>query len=509
MKFFQRSFRSKLILVTIFLNVALVVAFAVPVYLNFSLSAAEDFDNKLHQAAEYVYRGPGSSLHNFGHIERWFLENTDPRFSEDFLFFAQHKHWDVSYISQGWPEFLDPVEEFDFLLESEVDYHNMEDFSSGSNMAEWPGRDDHQLARPVRVEGKLRPPKLKLHDEYEFHQIFTKTIMETDYRFILAGNNDELFLLGWKLTPLYAQQAEIKNVFYQLIPLVLILSTISSWVLASSALRPVKKLAEKMEEITEEKLHSQVPQLSRDMEFIRLTNDFNEMLNRLSESFARIHRYNANAAHELKTPLMILSTQIDEAILQEEEGSDRQLFLVELLDEIDRLTVVIERLLLLSKAESGNLQLMRVRVNFSRELEMLIEDFKELADGFTIKENIQPRIYVNAELQLLLQTVENLLTNAMKYNDDRKKITIVLDKHEGQARLQVSNTGKLVTPEEAKKFFKHYFRSEQDVIKKIEGHGLGLPLAKEIAKAHGGNLRFLKSTEEKTTFELKIELAED
>lgn len=88
MKLFQRSFRSKLILVTILLNVALVVAFAVPVYLNFSRNAAEDFDHKLHQAAEYAYRGPEKRLHNFGHIERWYLESSDPRFSEDFLFFA-------------------------------------------------------------------------------------------------------------------------------------------------------------------------------------------------------------------------------------------------------------------------------------------------------------------------------------------------------------------------------------------------------------------------------------
>lgn len=128
---------------------------------------------------------------------------------------------------------------------------------------------------------------------------------------------------------------------------------IGAWLLSGRALAPVEKLSDAMQTVGAQGLDRRIPFDGEDREFRRLIEAFNSMLERLERSFAQASRFSADAAHELKTPLAILQGQLERAIAEAESGSPLQKNLADILDEVQRLSVISRKLLLLSLADAG------------------------------------------------------------------------------------------------------------------------------------------------------------
>ncbi|MEN6305861.1 MAG: ATP-binding protein, partial [Armatimonadia bacterium] len=239
-------------------------------------------------------------------------------------------------------------------------------------------------------------------------------------------------------------------------------------------------------------------------EFERLIKVFNAMLERLEQSFHQATRFSADAAHELKTPLTILQGELEQALQEAHTGSRQQRVYSELLEEVQRLKTIIRKLLLLSLADAGQLQLTTRPLDLSAAVVELRDDTEVLAPELTVESDVAPGIWVEADPELLGQVLQNLASNAIKYNRPGGSVKYQLQRKDETARLTVINTGVGVPPEDLHKVFQRFYRANKARDRAVDGIGLGLSLAREIVRAHGGELALVSSRDDHTTFVLSL-----
>jgi signal transduction histidine kinase len=285
-----------------------------------------------------------------------------------------------------------------------------------------------------------------------------------------------------------ADMRGIRNAFLLSLPLALLLTGLASWAFAHRALSPIDKLTRATRGVTASGLGQRIPAAGEDREFVALIEVFNRMLGRLERSFEQAHRFTADAAHELKTPLAIVQGQLERAIHQAPDGSPMQTVLSSILDEVRRLSVISRKLLLLSQADAGHLAVLREPVDLSRVLEELLEDTRMLAPHLQVDADILPGLLIQADVSLLRQVLHNLVSNAIKYNLQGGWIRIGSARWQRGVEVLVSNASNGITPSNRARLFERFFRAEQAHSRTVEGVGLGLSVSREIARAHGGDL---------------------
>ncbi len=261
-----------------------------------------------------------------------------------------------------------------------------------------------------------------------------------------------------------------------------------SWLLAWYAVRPVDLLIDAAEGITAQDLERRIPQRGAGDEFGRLIDVFNDMLERLEVSFNHATRFSADAAHELKTPLTILQGQLDQALQEAPDGSPLQQNLGRLLEEVQRLKVIIRRLLLLSLADAGRIRVALTPMRLDELLGQVIEDVEILAPELRVIQELEEDAWVDADEALLQQAIQNLVNNAIKYNIDGGKIRFQLFRHEENLRFAIANTSEGIPEEDRRQVFRRFYRADPAHSRKVDGVGLGLSLAREIVRAHQGKL---------------------
>jgi signal transduction histidine kinase len=285
-----------------------------------------------------------------------------------------------------------------------------------------------------------------------------------------------------------ADMRGIRNAFLLSLPLALLLTGLASWAIANRAMAPIDKLARATRSVTAGGLDQRIASAGEDREFVALIEVFNRMLGRLERSFEQAHRFTADAAHELKTPLAIVQGQLERAIHEAKDGSPMQAGLSSILDEVRRLSVISRKLLILSQADAGHLSVVRESVDLSRVLEELLEDTRMLAPQLKVNADIQPGLLVQADASLLRQVLHNLISNAIKYNVQDGWIRIASTRRAQSVEVLVANASAGITPANRARLFERFFRADQAHGRSVEGVGLGLSVSREIARAHGGDL---------------------
>jgi heavy metal sensor kinase len=301
-----------------------------------------------------------------------------------------------------------------------------------------------------------------------------------------------------------AEMQGIRTAFLVAAPIALLLIGLSAWILSQRALRPVQKLSAAARRVTAEGLDQRLPSAGEDREFVELIDVFNGMLERLERSFGQAHRFTSDAAHELKTPLAILQGQLERAIHAAEAGSKLQEELTGILDEVRRLSTISRKLLLLSRADAGRLNLHREAFALSTALAELVEDTRMLAPELAISADIEPDLVVAADGGLLTQALHNLISNAIKYNVDRGWIRLAARSLPGEVEVRVANASAGIPPEEREKIFERFYRADRAHGRNVDGVGLGLALSREIARAHGGELSLAAGSDGVVEFCLRL-----
>jgi len=310
--------------------------------------------------------------------------------------------------------------------------------------------------------------------------------------------------MGMRLDVFAAEMGQMRNALLIALPLALLLIGAGGWVLAQRALRPVRKLAFTAEGITAKGLDQRIAIEDDDAEFVRLITIFNRMLDRLEQSFGQAVRFSADAAHELKTPLTILQGELEQALQDAAPGSREQQAYNELLEEVQRLKEIVRKLLLLSRADAGQLTLNLEPVNLSEAVAAVGEDTEVMAPGVTVRRDLAPDLWVNADPDLLGQALRNLASNAIKYNREGGWIEFRLHRAGQTVRLTVTNTGDGIPPADRDRVFERFYRADPAHGRQTDGVGLGLSLAREIARAHQGDLVLEDGAEGTTAFTMVL-----
>lgn len=319
-------------------------------------------------------------------------------------------------------------------------------------------------------------------------QFFTRQAEGRTWRIGVMGNPYMTVILGTDVNEFNAGMAQLRSAYFTIMPLALLLVAAGAWLVASRALRPVTALTRTAEGITARGLDQRITVRGHETEFARLIAVFNQMMDRLEKSFHQATRFSADASHELRTPLTILQGEVEQSIQAAEPGSELQRSFSHLLDEIVHLRAIVDKLLLLSQADAGHLPLHREQVDLSGALADLIEDIHVLGPGLVLESDIQPGVCVFADSDLMQRVLQNLAVNAVKFNREGGRVRLELQRLEGNAVLRMTNTGPSIPPEDRERAFERFYRSSRTRDRKAGGVGLGLSLAREIIRAHGGDI---------------------
>ena len=296
-------------------------------------------------------------------------------------------------------------------------------------------------------------------------------------------------------------QSAVQSALTVVVPMALVLTALGAWLLASLSLRPVNRLREAMIGVTPRALDQRLPSASEDREFKALIGEYNTMLARLEASFHQASRFSADAAHELKTPLTILQGRLEQAVSRSDNRAVQQ-DLMDMLSEVGRLATITRKLLLLSQADAGRLALSRTSVDLTLLLDELVSDVQMLITDQALTSVIEPGLVAQGDALLLRQLFNNLINNAARYGRPRGAIEVRSRALPGGIETIFSNATRPIPAEERARFFERFFRGDAAHSSSIEGSGLGLSLAREIARAHGGDLTLEPGAPDQVTLRL-------
>ena len=283
--------------------------------------------------------------------------------------------------------------------------------------------------------------------------------------------------------------------------------------LYGKALKPVDDIVDVAEHITAERLDQRLPLTGSHDEIGHLTAVLNRMIDRLQRSFEQARRFSADASHELKTPLTIIRGELEIALRSGEIPHAVERTMLDLLDETGRLIHIVEGLLLLSQADAGKFPVGTELIALTEMIEELAEDIEILGTRLEIgvEIDVARAVRVKGSPQFLRQLVLNLFDNAIKYNRQSGTIHCELLATGGMAVFRIANTGEDIPPADRERIFDRFFRVESSRTRGetgVGGHGLGLSIAREIVRAHGGTLTIEPSDPGWVVFQFAIPLCE-
>jgi heavy metal sensor kinase len=339
-------------------------------------------------------------------------------------------------------------------------------------------------------------------------RFFTANTTDSAWRLGVLGNDEVTFVIGLNQQEVEHELNHVRTAFLLTLPAALFLVGLGGWVVAGRALRPLKTIADTAEGVTAHGLDQRIPETGDSPEASRVIQVLNRMMDRLEASFRQATRFSADASHELKTPLAVMQGELENALQAAVPGSPEQQLFSNLLEETQRLKTITRSLLLLAQADAGQLKLALEPLDLSAELEGMIEDARVLAAELrlSLEVQIQPQVRVDADRALLRTAIFNLITNAIKYNATDGKVRLDLEAAGNQVAFRICNTGPGIPLDEQRRIFDRFYRVGRASRPGVDGIGLGLSLAREIVRTHGGEVSLKESCPGMTCFELALNL---
>ena len=305
--------------------------------------------------------------------------------------------------------------------------------------------------------------------------------------------------------------------------IIILLSSVCTYFLTKKALTPLQKLTSEVSQIQAQNLSTQLEVPNSKDEIAQLTSSFNEMLTRLDNAFSTQKQFSANAAHELRTPLAVLQTNLEvfEKKQEPEMVEYRQLFTM-IKEQTARLSQLVGTLLdmtnLKSVPRTDHVSLEElvdevfcdldpvaekagISIHFDDSSSQDLYTDVHTPDASALNNNI---LNITGSYVLLYRAVYNLVENAIKYNRPNGSVTVSVKEKNGQAMILVKDTGIGISPENQKKIFDPFFRVDKSRSRAMGGAGLGLALVDSIAREHGGSVKVLESNEKGSIIALML-----
>lgn len=322
-------------------------------------------------------------------------------------------------------------------------------------------------------------------------------VSDGEVQFVLQSARD--------LAEYHSELQAITTDLLRAIPVLLIVAGTAGVVLTNRAMRPVRSLQVATKRIQAQDLSQRLPITGND-EFSQLTETLNEMFARLDSAFKQQAQFTADASHELRTPLTVLRGNTSLALVGDRSAQEYRSTIERTHKTIDSMSKLVEELLLLSRADSGQALFEADRVDVSRAIDDAVESTPYTgANQIQVGHTKEP-VYVDGNHALLVRLFANLLNNAVNYSPPGKPISVSVTRNNANVKISVQDQGEGIDPAHMPFVMERFYRSDR-ARSKHPGSGLGLAICKSVVNAHSGSIQIESDPGEGTCVTVILPLA--
>ncbi|SEG59084.1 heavy metal sensor histidine kinase [Marinobacterium lutimaris] len=273
-----------------------------------------------------------------------------------------------------------------------------------------------------------------------------------------------------------------------------------AWWVSRQGLAPLRSMGSSAKQITASHLDVRVPLERMPFELHNLTLELNRMFDRLQDSFNRLNNFSSDLAHELRSPISNLTTQMQVSLSQQRSAEEYRDVLASNLEELDKLSRMIADMLFLAKAENGMELPSSEEIRLEQEVEKLFEFYEALAEDREITLATSGSGTISGDRIMVDRAISNLLSNAMRHTYKDGRIDVDISTHQDNVRISISNDGDLIPQADIPYLFDRFYRGDRSRSHSgNESTGLGLSITQAIIKAHNGSIE-VTSDDEGTCF---------
>lgn len=329
------------------------------------------------------------------------------------------------------------------------------------------------------------------------------------YPVLEDGKLKEIVQVGASLASMTDDLDRILLVLVVSVPGAVMLLSCGGWFLAGRALHPVELITNSARKINAENLSHRLVIVNPEDEIGRLAQTFNDTIARLEESFEKIKHFSADVSHELRTPLTILRGEMEVALRWAKAPDEFRTIIQSNLEEVKRMSDMMEALLELAKADAGKLPLDREILDLNEIFAELLRKAQQLGDENGVEICFEPLhpLPVSGDRARLRQLFLNLLDNAVKYTNRGGEVRIDLAAEQDRAVAKIADTGIGIPPEALPFVFDRFYRVDKSRNRADGGVGLGLAIVKILAELHGGAVAVSSDPGKGSVFTVTLPLA--
>lgn len=306
--------------------------------------------------------------------------------------------------------------------------------------------------------------------------------------------------------PMYSRSRELLLASLITLPFVLAGVALGGYVLAGRALRPLQEMTRLARGITAESLDARLPDDGTDDELGRLTRVFNQTLARLEQAFQQLRRFTSDASHELRTPLAMIRSVGEVGLQKDGARDDYRDTIGSMLEEVNRLTSLLDNLLAISRADSGHFQLSRTLIPvlaLARESVGLFEILAEERSQKLVVEGDE-HAQVEGDCLVLRQALVNIIHNAIKYSPAGETIFVRVTDDLAQVAIEIQDNGPGIPLQDQSRVFDRFYRVDKARWRETGGAGLGLSIAKWAVEANRGTIAIHSEASGGCTFRISL-----
>ena len=321
-----------------------------------------------------------------------------------------------------------------------------------------------------------------------------------------AGNNAYTLLIAVQTDYHLQFLAHFHQTLWAMVVSSIFVLSAMGWIAVRQGLAPLHDIVARIRRISADELNIRLTPEALPVELKSLGASFNDMLERVDRAFRRLSDFNADIAHELRTPVTSLITQTQVALSKARTVDEYREILYSNMEEYERMAQLVEDMLFLARTDSNPAAVKLAEVDLTREVRALFDYYEGWAEERVISLKQEGAATAYADRMMLQRALGNLLSNAIRHTPEGDTVRVILGTaSDGQTSIVIENPGVEIPPEHLPRLFDRFYRV--DPSRQSDGHstGLGLAIAKSIVEAHDGNIN-VKSSAGRTRFEIRLPL---
>lgn len=406
-------------------------------------------------------------------------------------------------------------------------YKHLDDVSTDENdtyliqVDQWRAREHNSISvNPVFVEfydtnKQLidKSPNLKTADIQLFENKRNDEFIDTKLNGIPIRqiqtpiiNNDRI--VGYLVVAMSLEDFEIvqilKNILLISYPLILILLFLIARFFAGKSIKPVRTIIDTSSQITRDNLKTRIPLPQNKDELYILSENINNLLNRIENAIEREKQFTSDASHELRTPLAVMKGTMEVLIRKPRDQKEYEEKINFCISEVDRLNHMVDQLLLLARFENQKQNIKQETIYLNALILDNLARYSEKSESKKLKisTTFSEDFYIQSDSYLISIVIGNLISNAIKYSNNNGEITLKLLNNSNHISFSITDNGIGIAPEDIDKIFNSFYRSDMTNHSQIKGTGLGLSIVKRLAELLNLNVEIESQLNQGTTIKI-------